>query len=182
MRSRSASPFVAAILAVTAMLLAASVAVAGGWAQVTAKTVPVDPPAGEETSISLSMLQHGKTPVSWPKLTVIATDKISGAVVSAQATASGPEGTYIVKLTFPTAGDWTLSYSSPDLMMEGTAAVKVAAPVAAPAVTTPATEATPAFDVMPLIAALSILVVLGVAWLLTHGRSTPAGSQVSART
>lgn len=184
MRRRSVLPPVAALFAVVALLAAASTALAGGWAQVSAQTVPVDPPSGEETTISLKMLQHGVTPVSWPKLTVIATDKISGAVVAAQAVATGPEGSYVVKLTFPTAGDWTLSYSSPDLMMEGTAMMSVAAPVAAPAITTPAAQATQAaaFDVMPLIAVLAFLVVLGVAWLTLRGRGTPADKRVSAGT
>jgi hypothetical protein len=184
MRHRTAASTLAALFAVAALLAAASTALAGGWATVTAQNVPVDPPAGQETTISLNMLQHGKTPVSWPKLTVIATDKVSGAVVAAQATASGPEGSYVVRITFPAAGDWTLSYSSPDLMMEGTAAVSVAAPIAAPANTTPAAQTTQAatFDVMPLLAVLAVLVVVGVAWLTQRGRRTPADTRVSAGT
>ena len=184
MRHRTAASSVAALFAVVALFAAASTALAGGWATVSAQNVPVDPPAGEETTISLTMLQHGKTPVSWPKLTVVATDEVSGAVVAAKATASGPEGSYVVKITFPTAGDWTLSYSSPDLQMEGTASVSVAASAAAPAVTTPATQATQAAttDVMPLIAVLAALVVLGVGWLALRGRSTPADTRVSAGT
>ena len=184
MRRRSVLPPMTALFAVMALLAAASTALAGGWATVTAQNVPVDPPAGEETTISFNMLQHGKTPVSWPKLNVLATDEVSGAVVAAKATASGPEGAYVVKITFPTAGDWTLSYSSPDLQMEGTASVSVAASVAAPAVTTPATQATQAqaFDVMPVIAVLAALVVLGVGWLAMRGRSTPADTRVSAGT
>jgi len=171
-------------VAVLALFAATSVALAGGWATVSAQNVPVDPPAGEEISITLKMLQHGKTPVSWPGLTVIATDKASGAVVAAQATASGPEGTYVVKLSLPTAGNWVLSYSSPDLMMEGTAAVRVAAAVAAPANanTTPATQATQATDVMlPLLAVLAIFAVLAGGVLLVR-RGTAAGTRVSAGT
>ena len=184
MRHRSLISSMAALFAVLALLVAASTTLAGGWAQVSAKNVPVDPPSGEETTISLTMLQHGVTPVSWPKLTVIATDKVSGAVVAAQAAATGPEGSYVVKITFPSAGQWTLSYSSPDLIMEGTAVVSVAASVAAPANTTPATQATQAaaFDVMPLIAVLSLLVVLGVAWLALRGRGAPVDPRVSAGT
>lgn len=185
MRHRSIALPAATLTAVLGLLLAATAALAGGWAQVTAKNVPVDPPAGQETTISLSMLQHGQTPVSWPRLTVIATEKGSGKVVSAQATASGPEGTYVAKLTFPTEGAWTLSFTSQDLIMEGSATVNVAPPVAAPAA--PATgnqaPAAKAFDPMlPLLAVLGVFAVLVVGVLVVRGRATPAGTQVSART
>lgn len=182
MRTRSIRRAMAAVVATLAFLAAASVAFAGGWAQVTAQNVPVDPPAGEEISITLKMLQHGQTPVSWPGLTVVATEKSSGAVVGAQAKASGPEGTYVVKLTLPTAGQWTLSYTSQDLMMEGTATIRASAPAAAPANTTPQTQATQTTDVMlPLLAVLAIFAVLAGGVLLLR-RGTAAGSRVSAGT
>lgn len=185
MRHRPIALPAATLVAILALLLATAAALAGGWAQVTAKDVPVDPPAGQETTISLSMLQHGETPVSWPRLTVTATEKASGATVSAQATASGPEGSYVVKLTFPSEGQWTLSFLSQDLIMQGSAAVHVAPPVAAPAA--PATgsqaPATNAFDPMlPLFGVLAIFAALVVGVLVVRGRATPAGAQVSART
>lgn len=175
----------AALIAMLTLLVAATAAVAGGWAQVTAKNVPVDPPAGEETTISLSMLQHGQTPVSWPRLTVVATEKTSGATVSAQATATGPEGSYVVKLTFPSEGQWTLSFLSQDLVMEGSATVSVAAVAAAPAAGSQA-PSTKAFDAMlPLLAVLVVFAALVIGVLGLRGRAArevPAGGQVSART
>jgi hypothetical protein len=130
-------------LAVLAALALASTAVAGGWAQVTVPNLPTDPPAGGETIIDLTVLQHGATPVSWPRLTVVATDA-SGAAIAAQAKASGPDGHYTATLTFPSAGEWTLSFLSPDLIMDGSATLNVAeAIVVAPA------AATPALDWMP---------------------------------
>jgi hypothetical protein len=185
MRHRSTAIPAAALTALAALLLATTAAFAGNWAQVTAKDVPVDPPAGEEATISLSLLQHGQTPVSWPRLTVIATEKTTGKVVSVQATASGAAGSYVAKITFPTEGQWTLSFTSQDLIMEGSATVSVAPPVVAPAAPASGSQApaTSAFDPMlPLLAVLGILAVLVVGVLTVRGRATPAGAQVSART
>ena len=102
------------------------------------------------------------------------------------AIASGPEGSYSATITFPTAGQWTLSFESPDLVMEGSVALRVAAPVgAAPNVTTPA--ATQAFDTMlPLLAVLVIAAALILGLFALRSRrtpaATPAGTQVSAGT
>ena len=169
---------IAAVLAVLALLSIASVAAAGGWAQVTAKDMPADPPAGAETTIGLSMLQHGVTPVSWPRLTVIATNAASGAVVRAEAQATGPEGSYVVKITFPSAGQWSLTYESGDLDMEGSTPIRIAAPVAA----TPG--ATQAFDVLPLLfAALAAVALLAIgSGLILRGRGAPAETPASVRT
>lgn len=178
MRRRS----IALPLAMLALFAVASVALAGGWAQVTAKNVPVDPPAGEETTIQIRVLQHGETPVSWPRLTVVATDAASGAVIRAVAVATGPEGSYEATLLFPTAGEWTLTYESVDLVMQGSATVRianVAAPGAAAPVEAPAARA---MDVLPqLIAVLAIFAVLAVGVLALRGRGTPADSPASAR-
>ena len=154
-------------MALLAASVLASVAVAGGWAQVTAKNVAVDP--------------HGVTPVSWPRLTVVATDTASGAVVRAEATASGPEGSYSVKIVFPNAGEWRLTFESADLVMEGSVAIRIAPPVtAAPGTGTPVAQA---FDVMPLVLALlAVVVVAGVAGRALGGRGASPVAPVSAWT
>ena len=180
MRHRSLAP----LLAVLAMFALSSVAFAGGWAQVTAKAVPVDPPAGEETTIQLNVLQHGVTPVSWPGLTVIAREATSGTVVRAVAQATGPEGSYVAKITFPTAGQWTLSYESADLVMEGSTPIRIVAPVAAAPGSTPTqAPATQALDVLPLVfAVLAVVALLAIgSGLVLRGRGASAGSGASAR-
>jgi hypothetical protein len=177
MRHRS----IALPLAVLAMFVATSVAVAGGWAQVKAENIPVDPPAGEATTINLNVLQHGVTPVSWPGLTVVATDATSGAVVRVAATASGPTGSYVARIVFPSAGQWTLAYDSADLDMEGKTTMRVAPPLAAAGgAGAPAAQA---LDVLPLaLALLAAFAVLAVAGLAVRRRGAPAGTRVSART
>lgn len=173
-------------LAALASIVLAAVAVAGGWAQVTGTNVPVDPQAGEESTIELRVLQHGQTPVSWPGLTVVATDATSGAVVRAEAKAVGPAGSYVATIVFPSAGSWTLTFESAELIMEGSVAMHVAPPVAA----VPAGAGTPseapvtlAFDMLPLVLVLLAgAVALAVGGLALRTRRGSADTQVSART
>lgn len=173
-------------LAALASLALASVALGGGWAQVTVQGAPPDPPAGEETTIQLSVLQHGVTPVSWPRLTVVATETGSSAVVSTKAQPKGPEGTYVATILFPSAGEWTLTFVSPDLEMAGSVALNVAPAVAAAPVGVAAEPAAadPASDSMPvvlvLLAAVAALAIGG--GLLVRGRRTAGESSLSVRT
>jgi hypothetical protein len=176
------------LAALTSVFLT-SVAVAGGWAQVTVDNPPVDPPAGGPgTPVELSVLQHGVSPVSWPNLTVIATDARSGAVVRTAAEAKGPAGSYLATIVFPNAGQWTLTFESPELQMAGSVAVSVAPAVgAAPPVraTQPAASApaNPAVDVMPLAVMLFCgVLVLAVVGLAVRGRASSAETGVPART
>jgi|SRR5687767_8368783 len=176
--------FIALPLAALAVLAVASVALAGGWAQVTVPNLPTDPPAGEETTIELNVLQHGVTAVSWPQITVIATNEATDEVTAAQAKASGPEGHYTAKITFPSEGEWTISFVSPELVMEGTASLSVGpAIVAAPA---PA-AANSGLDLMAL--ALVLVVALFAAIAITavtmrsrEGARAAGAGRVTART
>lgn len=168
-------------LAALAALTLASTALAGGWAQVTVPTLPTDPPAGEETTIELNVLQHGVTAVSWPRITVIATNEATDEVTAAQAKASGPEGHYTAKLTFPGEGEWTISFVSPDLVMDGTATLSVGPLLAAaPAVT----AATSSFDVLPLalVLMLALFAVIAIAAVAMRSRDGARAARVTART
>lgn len=173
-------------LAGLACLALASTALAGGWAQVTVPNLPTDPPAGEETTIELNVLQHGVTAVSWPQITVIATNEATEEVTAAQAKASGPEGHYTAKMTFPTEGAWTISFVSPDLVMDGTATLSVSpaivAPVPAPAAST--ADASASFDLLPL--ALVLIVALfgaiAIAAVTMRSRDAARAGRVTART
>lgn len=171
MRSR----FIAPPLAALAALALAAVAFAGGWAQVSATGGPIEPVAGEETTINFEVLQHGETAVSWPALTVVANDGTSGDEIRVEAVARGPEGAYEATLVFPTEGEWTLAFESTDLVMDGSVSVSVA-PAAVPVapVASAATAAT-AFDVSPLLLVLGLVggaVAIGGALLIAGRRST----------
>jgi hypothetical protein len=170
MRRRS----VAIPIALLAGLLLSGGAIAGGWATVALTEVHDDPPAGAGTSGEFDVRQHGDTAFSWPSLTVIATNDSTGDSFRAPATAEGPTGRYVATLTFPTEGEWTLTFDSKDLIMEGTARLQVAAAVApqAPAAA-PLPSATPAPGPAAIgLAALVIAaIVVGTALAIRGRRS-----------
>ena len=176
--------FLALPLAAVATLALTAAALAGGWAQVSVTNGPIDPVAGEPTTIELSVLQHGVTPVSWPRLTILATDAASGDIVRVEAEAKGPAGSYTASLTLPSAGDWTLTFQSADLVMEGSFALSVAqaAVAAAPAVTTAATG----FNAMPLaLVMLALFLVIAIAAVTMRSREgarAASAARVTART
>jgi hypothetical protein len=179
MRHRLIAPLLAAL----AILALASITLAGGWAEVTVKDAPVGPPAGGQTTLNLNVLQHGVTPVSWPNLTVIATDAESGAIVRTQAQAKGPEGSYVATIVFPNAGEWTLTFDSPELDMTGSSVAMNVAPAAVAAGVTAAAPVASTFDPTPLllllIAAAVALVIVALA-MRNRGKST--GERVTVRT
>lgn len=165
-------------LALLGSLVLAAGALAGGWAVVTVTESPADPPAGAGTPIELRVMQHGKTPVSWPRLTVVATDPDSGAAVRAEARAEGPTGRYVATIVFPTGGDWRLTFESADLHMEGAATLPVS-PATAAATAAPSTSTSDATPVV-LAAALGLLLLVGGALGLRGRRGNRHARPVSA--
>jgi len=174
-------PRIALPLAALASLALASVALAGGWAQVTVSGGAVDPAAGEEASIDLSVLQHGVTPVSWPTLTVVATEHTSGAVVRAEAEARGTEGSYVATIVFPSPGEWTLTFASAELDITGSDSISVAPPITAvqPGAAVPAASR---FDAMPLFLLLvAATIALAFAGRALRSRGVASDARVSVR-
>jgi len=167
MRRRSRPLF----LALFASLAVTSVAIAGGWAQVTVTDLPADPVADGETTIGLVVMQHGMTAVSWPTLTVVATDAGSGAIVRTDARPAGPTGSYVATIRFPAAGDWTLMFESNDLSMEGGAVVRIASPAApAAAPSAPSTTVPTGSAALTVVLGALALGVLVLAALTIRGR------------
>ena len=71
------------------------------------------------------------TPINWIGLTVVATNADTGETVSTTAKPIR-QGEYQATLTFPSAGDWSLAFTSNDLMVEGTGALAIAVGAPAP--------------------------------------------------
>ena len=162
-------------LALAGSLVLATAAIAGGWATVAMTDPPEAPTAEGQTVIELTVLQHGVTPVSWPAITVFARDSKSGGTISSQAVASGPAGHYNVSLTFPTAGDWSLTYASDDLVMEGSATFAVGAPAVVAGSSAAATDVVPAIGLVALVAIFLVLAVGTILHDRRADRSAPAG-------
>jgi hypothetical protein len=124
------------------LTLAAGAVVAGGWAEVTVTEPPAESTAGEATTIGLRVMQHGETAVSWPRLTVIATEAASGRTIRAEAAAQGAVGDYVASVRFPADGAWTLTFESPDLVMSGTTTLRIGPAPAGASVTQGAPSST----------------------------------------
>ena len=170
-------------LALVAILTVGATVLAGGWATVTAAGPTDGQAAGTETIVELEVLQHGVTAVSWPRITVNATNSATGASLTTTATpTAGQTGHYTATLTFPSEGSWTLSYDSPDLVMEGTATLAVSAPVLA-AASGVANASTAAVDpaVVGLVgAAILFLVAMLAAALIIRERRPERRKQSTA--
>lgn len=154
-------------------------AMAGGWASVAITDPPAQPPAGTETILTLEVRQHGVTPVSWPGITVVATDD-TGAVLRTAARAEGPVGRYVAPVTFPTSGSWQLTFESRDLIMEGSARIDVGPAVAVAPVAPVTPEAATAPDPATIgIAALALIaIVAALAWLARSRRGAGRRDQL----
>lgn len=91
------------VLAVAAV--AAPVASAGGWATVGLSSLPTGTPSGEEWSVNMTVLQHGRTPLEGiaPVLT-ITNDRGDSKQFTGRPT--GKPGVYHANVIFPSAGTW----------------------------------------------------------------------------
>jgi hypothetical protein len=137
----------ASAAAIVALTLSASLALAGGWADIKADaTTTTEPPvAGQPTSFGFVVLQHGVTPAGWVTPTVIFRDSVSGTEVQADVAAEGADGHFVATVTLPSAGVWTWSVTLAELITEAQPS----------AVTVRAADGTPvAFD--PALAMLAV--------------------------
>jgi cytochrome c2 len=93
-------------VSVLATLLAASPALAGGWAVVTLDQLPGQIVAGQPLDVGFTVRQHGQTLRSdlQPILRFDRTDAQGSFTVSAQQT--GGDGHYNAVVTFPSSGTW----------------------------------------------------------------------------
>ena len=92
-----------AALAAAALLLPAA-AVAGGWATVQLTSTPKGSRAGTPWVVSLTVLQHGVTPLAGvrPEVRIV-----QGSVRrSFTARPTGRTGVYTARVVFPRAGVW----------------------------------------------------------------------------
>jgi len=103
----------ATLLAMFAVLVLATVASAGGWAEATLDA-PVEPPsAGEPFDVSFTLYQHGVTPVNSGNAVVVATGP-DGRELSFAAHRSGGEAHWTATVTLPAAGAWQWAIALPN--------------------------------------------------------------------
>ena len=88
-----------------ATLLVPAAATAGGFATVQLSTLPAGTDAGETWTPTLTILQHGVTPLDGLLPAVRVTSE-SGETRSYAARPAGKPGTYVANVRFSTAGTW----------------------------------------------------------------------------
>jgi hypothetical protein len=93
------------LLAVGLLLVAAPAAYAGGWATVSLSSTPAGTAPGAPWNVNITVLQHGRTPLSDlnPSVTISSGD----ATKTFAATPTSKPGMYRAEVVFPTAGEWS---------------------------------------------------------------------------
>ncbi|HEY7178922.1 MAG TPA: hypothetical protein VH305_07085 [Gaiella sp.] len=91
-------------LALAGLLLPAA-ATAGGFATVQLSSLPAGTDAGGTWAPTLTILQHGVTPLDGLQPAIRITDE-HGGIQTFAARPAGETGTYVADVRFPSAGTW----------------------------------------------------------------------------
>jgi YtkA-like len=98
---------VLATVAVT--LVASSVASGGGWATVGLDPLPTGVGPGDTWNTNMTILQHGRTPLTGLSPTITITlDDDGGRSETFAATETSEPGVYAASVVFPEAGPWRI--------------------------------------------------------------------------
>jgi hypothetical protein len=109
----------AALGAAFLVVLGTGLVSGGGWATIVAdEAAPPEPRAGEEVEYGFTVLQHGETPAGWEQPTLVLTNALTGETFEVAASPSGPDGHFVGRVTFPSAGSWTWSVRLRELIVE----------------------------------------------------------------
>jgi hypothetical protein len=88
-------------------LIASAVAGAGGWATVGLDPLPAGLGPGDTWNTKMTVLQHGRTPLTGLSPTITITDD-AGKAREFAATETSEPGVYAVSVVFPEAGSWRI--------------------------------------------------------------------------
>jgi hypothetical protein len=162
----------AALIALTATLLLAGTAFAGGWANAIKDDGPLDPPnAGVPITIGFTLLQHGVTPVDGGSTNVTVRNPATGEELTVAARRDGPSGHWVAVITFPSDGTWRYEVTTTDLevgMMGFNPVIVGSGAAGNPA--SPATSATTAQPLILLLFALVLTLAVAGAFILAQRR------------
>jgi hypothetical protein len=97
------------LLVVLGLVLAgAGAAHAGGWATVGLSSLPDGVGPGQTWQAELTVLQHGRTPLTGIEPTLTIRNADSGTRRTFAGRPTGRPGVYVVAVRFPSAGRWTI--------------------------------------------------------------------------
>ncbi len=147
----------ASITALSLALLVALPAAAGGWASASLqKGAPTDDGG---SSVGITLLQHGVTPVDWGEVGITAVNASSGERLTFSGTPRLSDGRWTTWIELP-PGSWNLAVTHTDLQVGSEEGLSLT--VGAPAATTSAgATAAQASPVLMLIAGLMLVLVTG---------------------
>ena len=94
------------LLILPLLLLAPATAAAGGFATTGLSSTPDGLRAGEPWKVELTILQHGRTPMSDLSPEIVLRDA-DGNTTTFAARPTGREGRYAATVKFPKAGQWS---------------------------------------------------------------------------
>jgi hypothetical protein len=115
------------------MVVAAPVALAGGWAVTTLDTVPQALKAGEAYPIGYTIRQHGQMPFVGADSAIVIRDPRTGASQRFVGEADGQPGHYVAQVRFPEPGEWEWSADQKPFQSQPLGAITVL-PLVAPSV------------------------------------------------
>jgi hypothetical protein len=104
--------YLVALAALAIALATAGPATAGGWATVGFDPLPDGTSAGGTWSPTITILQHGRTPLGGLSPTVTIWDDESGVTQTFTAVETAKTGVYDADVVFPEAGSWQITIDS----------------------------------------------------------------------
>lgn len=162
------------VLATIATALVASAAAAGGgWATVGLDPLPTGVGPGEPWNPKLTVLQHGRTPLTGLRPTITITLDETGEARQFAAIETDEPGVYEASVVFPEAGSWRIVADS----TFGDSKLTYGPVLIEPSGGAAGAGAGDDFPVLPLLAVLGGLGIVAAAafGILRQRRLTPAG-------
>lgn len=154
-----------ALLAFAVPLIFTTPALAGGWAVTTVDELPADGiAAGQTYQIGYTIRQHGTTPVTGAHTEIRARSEAGGEWLVFQGMSGKLPGQYVVEAWFPTAGEWSWEVLQGPFGIQPLGSVTVAPPAAERSTGPVATQLSPAWGsvgVVALVAAVVGALVVG---------------------
>jgi hypothetical protein len=164
--------YLVVVATIATALIASSAATAGGWATVGMNPLPTGVGPGDTWNTNLTILQHGRTPLTGLSPTITITLEDSGLTKQFVATETDAPGVYRASVVFPEAGPWRIVADS----TFGDSKLTYGPVLIEPSPGTGLGGSGRDFPVLPLLAVLGALVVVaaGTFGVLRQRRLKPA--------